>query len=111
MLKRSDDSIAEQVLQTVHHHFIVYSCLHCRLLQTTFKSCYVCNVRACHKSQPLPVAATCAQLLVVIYKFWQQELPFWASQFRCYCPQTLEVFTTPIPRLDTDTHLHNSAAG
>ena len=28
-----------------------------------------------HHSQSLPVAVTCAQLLVVIYKFWQQELP------------------------------------
>ena len=38
-----------------------------RLLQTTFKSS-VCQ------SQPLPVAAICTQLLVVIYKFWHQEL-------------------------------------
>ena len=62
-----------------------------RLLQRTFKSC------AC-QSQPLPVADTCAQLLVVIYK----NCHFRASQFCCKCSQTLEQFTTPTLILDTD---------
>ena len=38
-----------------------------RLLRCTFKTC------AC-QSQPLPVAVTCVQLLVVTYKSWQPKL-------------------------------------
>ena len=63
-----------------------------RLLQSTFKSCWC-------QSQPLPVAVTCTQLLVVIYK----NCYFRTLQFCCECAQTLEQFTILIPRVDIDT--------
>ena len=79
---------------------ITYRCLHQTAPKNLQELCVTCQW------QPLRVAVTCTQLLVLIYISSGNK----NCHLRCECSQTLEQFTTPTPRLDT-IDLHNSSPG